>query len=303
MFIIVPSAGVGHNCGMATILLTGASGNVTGATIRALKGQGHRLIGLVRDPGKAKGLEGLGVELKVGDLEKLRSIESAFEGIDVAFLCTSPGFLAPAMLSNALWAARRGGAKHIVRLSAVGATHDAPSLNGRLHALSDAEVRGSGLAFTILKPHFFMQNLMMAAGSVKEQGAMYLALGDAKLPMIDVRDVGAAAARVLADPAPHAGKTYTLTGAPVSLAQVAAAIGEALGKPVKYVPVPVASAVESITKMGMDEYAQVSLRDYFTAYSSGWQSEPTTAIKDLTGAAPRSIADFAREFAGAFGGK
>ena len=69
----------------------------------------------------------------------------------------------------------------------------------------------------------------------------------------------------------------------------------------KYVPVPVAAAVDAVTKMGADEYGQVALRDYFTAYASGWQSEPTTAVKDITGQAPRSIADFAREFAGAFG--
>src|SRR5579871_1884645 len=102
---------------MATILLTGVSGKVAGATIQALQGQGHRLIGLARDvaKAKAKGLEALGVELKEGDLEKLRTIENAFEGIDVAFLCAPAGFMAPVLNSNALWAARRGGAKHIVR--------------------------------------------------------------------------------------------------------------------------------------------------------------------------------------------
>ena len=113
---------------MATILLTGANGTVTSATIRALQGQGHRLIGLVRDLAKAKPLEQLGVELKVGDLEKLRTVESAFEGIDVAWLLAPPGMKAPLHASNALWAARRGGAKHIVRMSAVGAAHDAPTL-------------------------------------------------------------------------------------------------------------------------------------------------------------------------------
>jgi uncharacterized protein YbjT (DUF2867 family) len=286
---------------MATILLTGATGNVTGAAIRALQGKGHRLVGLVRDPAKAKEVEKLGVELKVGDLEKLRTVEDSFKGIDVAFLCTSPGFLAPVLQSNALWAARRGGVKHVVRLSAVGAAHDAPTLNSRLHALSDSEVAGSGLRFTVLKPHFFMQNLMMSARSIAEQGAMYVALGDAKVPMIDVRDVGAAAAAVLSSPDAHVGKTYTLTGAPVSMAQVAATIGEAVGKSVKYVPVPVAAAVESISKMGLGEYAEVSLRDYFTAYSSGWQSAPTSAVKELTGKEPRTIAEFARDFAGAFG--
>lgn len=286
---------------MTTILLTGANGNVSSAAIRALQGKGHRLVGLVRDAAKAAGLEQLGVELVVGDMEKLRTIEDAFEGIDTVFLCCPPGMMAPVMLSNALWAARRGGAKHVVRLSAVGAAYDAPTLNSRLHALSDAEAVGSGLKWTVLKPHFFMQNLLMAARSIKEQGQIYYALGDAAVPMIDARDVGAAAAAVLADPAPHAGKSYTLTGAPVTLHEAAAAIGEAVGKPVRYVPVPVAAAIETLTTMGADEYRQVSLRDYLTAYSQGWQRATTSAVKELTGKDPITIVEFARDSSRAFG--
>ena len=287
---------------MSTILLTGATGSVSSAVIRSLKGSGHRLIGLVRDEAKAKDLAAQGVELRKGDLSLLRSIEGEFAGVDVAWLLTPPGANAPIQSSNALWAARLGGVKHVVRMSAVGAAHDAPNLNSRLHALSDAEIAGSGLPFTVVKPHFFMQNLMMAAKSVAEQGKIYFALGDAKLPMVDVRDIAACVAAILANPAPHAGKTYTLTGATaIGLDQVAAAIGEALGKPVTYVPVPVAAMVETVAKMGLDDYNQVALRDYFTSYSRGWESQVTTAVKDLTGTAPRGIAEFARDHATAFG--
>lgn len=287
---------------MSTILLTGANGAVSSAVIRALQGSGHRLIGLVRDPAKAKDLASLGVELRTGDLSLLRSVEGAFEGVDVAWLLTPPGPNAPIQASNALWAARLGGVKHVVRMSAVGAAHDAPNLNSRLHALSDSEIAASGLPFTIVKPHFFMQNLMMAAASVTEQGAIYFALGDAKLPMVDVRDIGASVAAILKNPAPHAGKTYTLTGpTAIGIDDVAVAIGEAIGKPVKYVPVPVAAMVETLTKMGLDDYNQVALRDYFTSYSRGWESQVTTCVKDLTDTAPRTIREFARDVAAAFG--
>jgi uncharacterized protein YbjT (DUF2867 family) len=265
---------------MSMILLTGATGNVTSAVIRSLQGSGHRLIGLVRDPAKAKDLAAQGVELRTGDLSLLRTVEGTFEGVDVAWLLTPPGPSAPIQASNALWAARLGGVKHVVRMSAVGAAHDAPNLNSRLHALSDAEIAGCGLSFTVVKPHFFMQNLMMAGQSVAEQGTIYFALGDAKLPMVDVRDIGTSVAVILANPAPHAGKTYTLTGpTAIGIDQVASALGEVLGKPVKYVPVPVAAMVESLTKMGLDDYNQVALRDYFTAYSRGWESQVTSAVK------------------------
>jgi uncharacterized protein YbjT (DUF2867 family) len=147
-----------------------------------------------------------------------------------------------------------------------------------------------------------MQNLLMGAQSVAEQGVLYFSLGNASQPMIHVADIAAVGAKVLADPAPHAGKTYTLTGGEaVNLDQAAAALSEVLGKPVKYIPVPVAATVEMVTKMGLDDYTQVTLRDYFTMYSQGWSSEVTGNVKALTGTAPRTVADFARDYAAAFG--
>lgn len=287
---------------MATILLTGATGNVSSSVLRELHDSGHKLVGLVRDPAKAQALAAQGVELRAGDLNQLRTVEGAFSGIDVAFLLAPPGSLAPAQMSNALWGARKGGVKHVVRMSAVGAAHDAPTINSRFHALSDTELERSGIPYTIVKPHFFMQNLMMVAQSIAEQGTIYFALGDAALPMVDVRDIGSTVAAILTNPAPHAGKTYTLTGpAAVSLHQVASAIGEAIGKPVSYVSVPVPAMVEQMAKFGVDDYGQTALRDYLIAYSAGWQDTVTSAVKDITGSSARSIQQFARDFAGAFG--
>ncbi len=285
---------------MATILITGANGNVSSKTIKALQGSGRKLIGLVRNPAKAKDLEAMGVELRVGDLTELRTVERAFEGVDTAFLLCTPGPLAPAQGSNALWGARQGGVKHVVRMSAVGAAHDAPTINSRYHALSDAELERSGLAYTILKPHFFTQNFMGMAKPILEQGMIFFALGDAKLPMVDVHDIADTAAAILANPAPHAGKTYTLTGATaVGVADVAAALGKALGKDVKYQPIPVEALVDNLTKMGVDDYTQTALRDYLTAYSRGWSNAVTSSVKEITGKDPRSLDAFAAEFAAA----
>ncbi len=86
------------------------------------------------------------------------------------------------------------------------------------------------------------------------------------------------------------------------MGQVAAALTEAIGKKVTNVPVPVAAAVESLVKMGLDDYGQVAMRDYFTAYSAGWQSQVTNTVKELTGREPTPLAAFARDFAKAFGG-
>jgi uncharacterized protein YbjT (DUF2867 family) len=284
-----------------TILITGATGNISSGIMTQLKGSEHRLLALVRNPEKVEELKRQGVEPRVGDLEKPWTLGSAFAGADIVWILAPPGPRAPEQCSNALWAARRAGAKHIVRLSAFGAAHTAPTINSRLHALSDAELIGSGISFTILKPHYFMQNLLTAAPSVAQQGAMYFALADGKMGLIDSRDISEFAAHVLTT-AGHEGKTYTLTGpASVSMHQVAAAIGEAIGKTVKYVPVSIEAQRQSILQMGVDEWTANLLGDYSTAYSANWGDLVTDDFQRVTGKAPRSIAQFSRDFAVAFG--
>lgn len=284
-----------------TILITGATGNISSGIIDQLKDSQHRLLALVRNPSKAKALESAGVELRVGDLEKPWTLGAAFEGADTAWILTPPGPRAPEQASNALWAARSAGVKRVVRMSAIGAAHDAPTINSRLHALSDAELIGSGIPYTIVKPHFFMQNLLMAAASIAQQGVMYLPLADSRMGLIDSRDISEFAARVLSE-AGHEGKIYTLTGpASVTMHQVAAAIGDATGKPVRYEPVPLEAAWQSMVQAGIDEWTVNLTCDYFAAYSTNWGDLVTNDFQSVVGNAPRSIAEFAKDFAGAFG--
>lgn len=229
-----------------TILITGATGNISSGIIEQLTGSQNRLLALVRNPDKAKALESAGVELRVGDLEKPWTLDAAFEGADTIWILTPPGPRAPEQSSNALWAARNAGVKHVVRMSAIGAAHDAPTINGRLHGLSDAELIGSGIPYTIVKPHFFMQNLLMAAESIAQQGVMHLPLADSRMGLIDSRDISEFAARVLAGEG-HEGKIYTLTGpASITMTEAASAIGDVIGKQVRYEPVSLEATWQSM---------------------------------------------------------
>jgi hypothetical protein len=83
--------------------------------------------------------------------------------------------------------------------------------------------------------------------------------------------------------------------------QVAAAIGKAIGKSVSYVPVSVADARPSMAQMGLDDWMVNLLCDYFAAYSANWGDLVTDDFQRVMGKAPRSIEQFARDFAQAFG--
>lgn len=287
----------------AKILITGATSEISKQIIHRLQQHGHALKAMVRNPEKAAHLESDKVALVQGDLEKPQTLKQCFEGIDVVFALTPPGPRAPEQFSNGLWAARQAGVKRIVRLSAFGAAHDAPTINGRLHALSDSELIASGIEYTILKPHFFMQNLFMAAQGVAEHGVLALPLKDGRMSLIDTRDISDVAATVLVENG-HKNKVYTLTGPEsLNMTEVAKPLSQSLGKAIQYDPISLDDAMKHMASSGMDEFTLNVLHDYFAAYSVNWGDVTTSAVKDLTGSEPRDISQFFNEFSGVFSRK
>ncbi|WP_028934090.1 SDR family oxidoreductase [Pseudonocardia spinosispora] len=287
-----------------TVLITGATGTVSGALITALHDADLQLRALVRDGSRADGLRSLGVEVAVGDLDDPRTLPPAFEGVRDVWLLVPNGPRAPENNMNAVWAARRAGAERIVRLSVVGAAHDAPNRSGRLHALSDRETERCDLSWTILRPHWFMQNLLNEAGDVAATGTFSLNMGTARLGMIDARDIADCAARVLLDaPDRHHGATYTLTG-PRSLTfdDVAEQLGHAVGRPVGYLPVTDEAKRATLLGYGVPTWIVDMLEEYARAYATGWGDFTTDTVETLLGRPPRTLADFLRDHAAAFGG-
>ncbi len=281
-----------------TILVTGATGTVSSPLIQQLSRSPEvQLRALVRSEANADKLRAAGVQAVLGDLDDPDSLPSAFEGADELWQLTPPGPRAPENNMNALWAARRGGVKRVVRMSAIGAAHDAPTRNGRLHALSDAELQASGLRWTILRPHFFMQNLLGFAPAVAAAGAIYMNLGQGRMGFVDTRDISEVAARILLDPTErHDGKIYTPTGPEsLTLEQAAEQLSSVVGRTVSYVAVPDEAARAAMLRMGMSPWLAGMSVEYGRAYAAGWGDFTTSHIKDVLGRAPRSFLEFARE--------
>src|SRR2546426_4071126 len=228
--------------GDKTVLVTGATGTVSTALLGALKGKpGLKLRALVRDLAGAKAQDLLkdGIEVLAGGLEEPDTLADACEGVDVLWLLTPASALEPSMGSNAVAAARRAKVKHIVRNSAIKAAHDAPNRNGRLHALVEEAVRASGIPWTILRPHYYMQNLLSSAASVASDGMLYMNMGQGRVGMIDGRDVGVFAAKVIENAERHAGKTYNPTGPELTtMGDAAETLSGVLAKHVNYVALP-----------------------------------------------------------------
>jgi len=292
--------------GEKTVLVTGATGTVSTALMGALQGKpGLRLRALVRDPAgaKAQALQKDGVEVVAGDLEEPDTLTEAFEGVDVLWLLTPASALEPSMGSNAVSAARKAKVGHIVRNSAIKAGHNAPNRNGRLHALVEESVKASGIPWTILRPHYYMQNLLSSAASVASDGILYMNMGQGRVGMIDGRDVGVFAAKVIEHPEQHAGKTYAPTGPELTtMAEAAAILSSVLGNRVNYVALPQDAAQQAMLGFGLSRWFVGNVVDYGRVYSEGWGDFTTNDFKEITGQDAHSFKQFASDFAPAFGG-
>ena len=277
-----------------TILITGANGIVSSEVLRSLEGTANLRV-LVRDRAKAPS----GAEVAVGDLHHPETLEQAFKDVDTVWLLNAMGPDSTHASSNALWAARKAGVRHIVRMSAIGAGHDAPTRNGRLHALSDIELAASGLGWTVIRPAYFMQNTL---GSVNGD-TFYGAPGEGRLGMIDVRDIADFAAVVLRDPARHRGETYTITGPEsIRLRDMTDTLSEVYGRPITYQPVSPDDAYPMMLKAGMKEWDAEVSKEYLKAYDAGWGDYTTPTYTAVTGRPGRTFAQFARDYADRLGG-
>ena len=161
----------------------------------------------------------------------------------------------------------------------------------------------SGLAWTMLRPHHFMQNLLAQAEYVIKEGVIYSASGDGKIPYVDGREVAAVAVATLTTPG-HFGKKYVLTGSEaMSYRQAAEIIGAVIGKPVRFIDESPDEARARRVREGLPP-AVIESALAIAAYqrAGGKTVTITSTIAELTGRPPRTVAEFVREHAASFRG-
>jgi uncharacterized protein YbjT (DUF2867 family) len=278
------------------VLVTGGTGNVGSQALKSLLAQKSlKVRALVRNPAKAQWIADLGGELVAGDLDDIAAVNRAMVDVQTLVLITPAGARAAEMAGKAIASAKRAGVQKIVRLSAIKASEDGPTDNSRQHGITERLIRESGMRYVVLRPNYFMQNLLGSLGSIVGEGKLYAGVGDARIALIDTRDVSdALAAAAMSDQ--FDGLALELSG-PQSIGHgtVAAEIGKALGKTVTYVAVPPEAAGEAVRAFGLDDWTVQVIVDYSRAYSKGFGDFVTDSVQSLTGQVPRDVGTFARE--------
>ena len=283
-----------------SVLVTGATGNVGSQVVRALLARGEAVRALVRDAGRAGARLGDGAELVVGDLSDPDSVRRATAGVDRVFLSSADGPDKVAHEAAVADAAAAAGVRLVVKASTILAEPGSPlpplDWNGR----SEERLRRSGAPFTLLRSGFYMTNLLMAADQVRADGSVFAPAGDARIAMIDPRDIGDVAAVVLTEPG-HAGRTYRLTGGEaISYGEVAAELSRATGAHIRHVDVPEPAARAGLEAAGMPDWLVEHLVGLFRLIRAGGLAEATGDVRLVLGRDPRGFARFADEYADAF---
>ncbi len=285
------------------ILITGATGTTGREVIAELHRVGAEGVrALVRDPARADFIREAGFEAVAGDFDRPETLGAALEGVERALLLTPPSPQTFEHQRAFIEAAGRAGVRHVVKFSAFGADAAAPEGFGRWHGQSEDLLKSTGLAWTMLRPNFFMQNLLGQARQIAATGAVYQPLGDARASFIDTRDIAAVAARTLTEEG-HEGQTYVLTGPEaLSYHDIAAKLSEATGREIKYVPISPEQFREGALGAGLPEWLVAALERLNEVFASGRAAEVNDNVRRVGKREPTTFDQFARDHAAAFAG-
>jgi uncharacterized protein YbjT (DUF2867 family) len=245
---------------------------------------------MVRDPAATDGLPG--ADTAVATFEDADAMAAAMTGAETVFLAgrDSPDY--PAQQGRAVDAAARAGVRHIVKLSALAAAPGSPVELMRDHHAVEERLRASGIAWTFLRPHLYMQNLLRFAAPVAGEGRLAAPMGAGAYPFVDTRDVAAAAAAVLREPAAHAGRAYALTGPrAVGYTEIARLMAAIVGRDVRYEALVPARFRADLEAAGIPAWRAADLAAIASAYSDA-DNLPADGVAELAGRPPTAIERF-----------
>lgn len=226
-----------------TIVISGATGQQGGATARALAGKGFTLRALTRNPGSdaAKALAAAGAEVVKAELDDEASLRAALKGAWGAYAVQNTWTAGvegeEAQGHRFAKLAREAGVEHYVYASVASADRQTgiPHFENKWRV--EGTVRGLGFpSYAIIRPVFFMENL--PSPWFLNGDKLVSALDPkTKLQMIAVKDIGQYGALAFTD-ARFKNLELDIAGDSVTLPEAAATIGQALGRNIEYLQIP-----------------------------------------------------------------
>jgi uncharacterized protein YbjT (DUF2867 family) len=297
------------------ILVTGAAGQLgaVGRTVtRLLLDRGLPVRALVRrEDERAAALRAAGAEVVVGDLLEPADVYRVVSGCRRVYfgMSVSPGYLEATVTMAAV--AREVGVDALVNMSQMTVSEmdihrTTPSPQQRQHWLSEQALAWSGLPVVTVRPTVFLEGffLPLTGPSVRDRGRIELPFGRGKTNPVASADVARVVAAILADPAPHLGRIYELTGPrSQNMDRVAREYSEALNREVTYSDIPAEDWERGLRAAGLPEHLTHHLVTMAELNRAGRYDRTADGVERVTGRPPMSVREFVSLHARDFGGR
>lgn len=264
------------------IAVTGATGQLGRLAIQALKARvpADQIVGLTRNPAATADL---GVALRAADYHKPETLASALAGVDVLVLISSNDFNdRTGQHANVIDAAKAAGVGRIVYTSLLKG-EESPLILVQDHIVTEADLRASGVAYTILRNGWYTENYTGSLGGALAAGAMIGSFGDGRISTAARADYAEAIA-VTATGSGHEGKVYELAGDEAyTLAEMAAEVSRQTGKTIPYNSLPQDVYQGILQSFGLPEALCVALADSDAKGALGYLFDDSKTLSKLIG--------------------
>ena len=195
--------------------------------------------------------------------------------------------------------ADKAGASHLVKVSSTEAGPGATATLPKNHYDTEQHIALLRIDWTLFGPNYYMQNVLMYAGSIARTNSFALPLGYAKKAMIDARDVGEAA--VVFTTEGHAGQAYRLTGPElIDFHEVAARMSAVLERPLSYVAQSPEAFCEVLGQFIQSAWQLDAVSKLFAEIAAGSLEEQTSTIQQVLGCPAMSLDTFTQQFTRTF---
>jgi uncharacterized protein YbjT (DUF2867 family) len=296
------------------ILVTGAAGQLGGvgrSVCGLLLERGLPVRAMVRrEDDRAAALRAEGAEVLVGDLLNPVDVYRIVSGCRRVYfgMSVSAGYLEATVTMAVV--AREVGVDAVVNMSQMTVSemsiqNTTSSGQQRQHWLGEQALAWSGLPVVTIRPTMFLESFFqLAAPTVRARGRIELPFGRGKTSPVAAADVARVVAAVLADPGPHLGRIYELTG-PRSqdMHGVAREFSDALNREITYADIPAEEWERGIKKWGVPEHLTRHLVAMGELHRAGRYDRLADGVERVAGRPAISVREFVSLHADEFGGR
>lgn len=238
------------------LLITGATGKFGTKVMEILLKTvpANQLAVSVRNPEKAEALRAQGVDVRQGDFDHPETLDAAFAGVDRLLLISADGDNETRIRqhANAVAAAERAGVSFIAYTSLANA-QESKNLFAPTHQATEADIVKTGIPYSFLRNNWYLENEISGIQGILAGAPWLTAAADGKVGWALQQDFAEAAAAVLVGEG-HENTIYELSGKPLSQEELAAVLGEVMGKEVPVQQVDDAAYAEIMAGAGVPDF-------------------------------------------------